>query len=137
MNDNNKLNKRLKESLDKDVEALSAAVQTRLTQARIQALNEFPITQHKYLFGFSFNPIKVSAVFASLLFVVFSSFFILDSSNMSLDKNGGENLATDELIEAHVVNGIIGKEFFKTEEDLDFFENLELYQWLDTEFKIS
>jgi len=131
MNDNNKLHKVLCERLDKDVEAVSASVQSRLTRIRVDALAQSPKAKYYALFGLRYNPMKASAVFASLLFVAFSSFFVLDFSNTHNDETIGE------LIEASVVNGDVGKEFFLTEEDLDFFENLELYQWLDAEFKMS
>jgi hypothetical protein len=131
MNDNNKIHKALCERLDKDVEAVSASVQSRLTRMRVDALAQSPRAKDYTLFGLTVNPMKASAVFASLLFVAFSSFFVLDFSNTYNDETIGE------LIEASVVNGDVGKEFFLTEEDLDFFENLELYQWLDSEFKMS
>lgn len=136
MNDNNKLHKTLCECLDKDVEAVNATVQARLTQMRVDALKHSE-TKHYELFGLNYNPMKVSAVFASLLLVVFSSVLVLDFNNTSFDENINKKLTIDELIEASVVNGDVGKEFFLTEEDLDFFENLELYQWLDSEFKMS
>jgi len=136
MNDNNKLHNTLCKCLDKDVEAVSTTVQTRLTRMRVDAL-EHAKTKHYELFGLNYNPMKVSAVFASLLFVVFSSVLVLDLNNTRFDENINKKLTIDELIEASVVNGDVGKEFFLTEEDLDFFENLELYQWLDSEFKMS
>lgn len=135
MNDNNKLHKVLSECLDKDVAAVSATVQTRLTRIRTNALE---CSKPKYeLFGLSYNPMKVGAVFASLLLVVLSSVLVLDSNNTRFDDSMNKKLTIDELIEASVVNGNVGNEFFLTEEDLDFFENLELYQWLDSEFKMS
>ena len=137
MNDNNKLHKVLCECLDKDVETVSATVQARLTRIRAKALTQHSKTKHYERFGLRYNPMKVSAVFASLLLVVFSSVLILDSNPTGFDESINKNLTIDELIEAGVVNGDVGKEFFLTEEDLDFFENLELYQWLDSEFKMS
>jgi len=137
MNDNNKLHKALSERLDKDVEAVSASVQSRLTKMRFDALAQMPQVNRYELFGLTYNPMKVSAIFASVLFVAFFSLFILNFGNTDSDENGHKKLTIDELIEASVVNGDVGKEFFLTEEDLDFFENLELYQWLDSEFKMS
>jgi hypothetical protein len=137
MNDNNKLHKALCQSLDRDVETISTTVQARLTRMRMDALAELSETQHHSVFGFFNNPMKVGAVFASVLFVVLSSFIALDMNNINSETDINGNLTIDELIQSSVVNEDVGKEFFLTEEDLDFFENLELYQWLDTEFKIS
>ena len=136
MNDNN-LHTIVCKSLDKDVEALSASVQSRLTQRREQALARTKRSSFFSSFQLINQPIKVGAVFASLAFVAMTSVTIFNSEDKVSVETSGEILTLHEPINENSVNGDVGEEFFLTEEDLDFFENLDLYQWLDSEFKIS
>ena len=136
MNDNN-LHTIVCRSLDKDVDALSASIQSRLTQSRTGALEKSLEPSSYFPFNFIKQPVNVAAVFASLLLVTLSFVVVLNVNEDIGLEVADSNLMPYEPIEENIVNDDVGKDFFLTEEDLDFFENLDLYQWLDSEFKIS
>ena len=136
----NKLHAIVCNSLDKDVDTLNANIQLKLTCARINALEQ---KKPKCFWSELLSP-KLAVTFASLSFVVTVAVAILQTlnthdvppivSNTSVIKSLIKN-EPDDWIDVDTIN--VGDEFFLTEEDLDFFENLDLYQWLDSEFKIS
>jgi len=139
MNDN-KLHAMVRKSLDKDVETVSASIQSKLTRARMEALDKASnnINDNFGVFSLLLNrPIQIAAVVASLSFIAVSSFSVMDISKQETVEIAQEILTSGEPLASNAVNETVGKDFFLTEEDLDFFENLELYQWLDSEFKTS
>lgn len=136
MNDNN-LHAIVCKSLDKDVDALNASIQSRLTQRRTGALKRSLEPSSYFSFNFIRQPVKVAAVSVSLLLATLSFVVVLNTNEDAGLEVASDNLTPHELIGENIVNDDVGKEFFLTEEDLDFFENLDLYQWLDSEFKIS
>jgi len=140
---NDKIHTIVRKSLDKDVETLSANIQSRLTRARTEALeNSSSNINHKFkIFSlFSNRSVQVATALASVTFVAISSFSVININNKDTQNTieiAKENLTSDEPFTPQIVDSDVGKDFFLTEEDLDFFENLELYQWLDSEFKTS
>ena len=138
MNDN-KLHAMVCKSLDKDVETLSASVQSKLARARTDAIEKANNSNDKFsvLSLFLNQPAKIGMVLASLVIITISSFSVMHINEQKTIEISQETLTQDEPFSIEAVNDGVGKDFFLTEEDLDFFENLELYQWLDSEFKTS
>ncbi len=136
----NKLRTIVCNSLDKDVESLSANIQSKLTCARIHALEQ---KKNKYFWSELLSP-RLAVTFASLSFAAIAAVMVLQEPDtnkippVASNTPVAENLIKNEPdVAEEVDNTDVGDEFFLTEEDLDFFENLDLYQWLDSEFKIS
>ena len=136
----NKLRTIVCNSLDKDVESLSANIQAKLTCARIHALEQ---KKNKYFWSELLSP-RLAVTFASLSFAAIAAVMVLQEPDtnkippVASNTPVAENLIKNEPdVAEEVDNTDVGDEFFLTEEDLDFFENLDLYQWLDSEFKIS
>ncbi len=138
MNDN-KLHTIICGSLDKDVDALSAELRSKLTRVRVSSL------ERRSTFSFWKVKSKAITLLASLAVVAVSSYVVLQTPSTTVDhvdmvassESLQQNLIEDEPIFLDDVDTDVGDEFFLTEEDLDFFDNLDLYQWLDAEFKLS
>lgn len=129
----------VRKSLDKDVETLSAELKHKLAHARMGAVESAtPNNKFNNVLSLFFNqPTKVAMAVASLTFVAVLTFPLINLHEENTIKKPQETLTENEQMDIDVVNADVGKDFFLTEEDLDFFDNLELYQWLDSEFKAS
>lgn len=137
MNDN-KLCAVVRDCLDTEEQALSHRTQSRLNQIRFNALDKKQGNRLSFLDSLIPSP-RIAAASVTAVFVAVTAFYAVD---FSMDKSADQDFASNSLIEDEpiypdAVDDSVGEEFFLTEEDLDFFENIDLYQWLDSEFKIS
>jgi hypothetical protein len=140
------LQTKIVEALDAECGHLDARICQRLQQSRQQAVVAAEQPVWSRWLPQSSNQWLAGGITASLAFVVSMLVFSPETNQESSVNIAAQNPVSavhvhkisslpKEPIEISTVNNI-GKDIdaLLNEEDLDFFENMELYQWLDAEF---
>lgn len=123
----------VKQGLDSSVDQLDAVMRERLHRARLQALEP----RHRlsdFLSGWSFSPSFATAAVVTLA----ATLWVLPNATDSLTSEApvtASNLdhavpevAMDAAPEVNVM------EVLMSNEEMDFLENLEMYEWMEAEY---
>ena len=115
----------VKQGLDSSVDQLDAVMRERLYRARLQALEP----RHRlsdFLSGWSFSPSFATAAVVTLAAIL----WVLPNATDSLTSEAPVTASNLD----HAVPEVNVMEVLMSNEEMDFLENLEMYEWMEAEY---
>ena len=123
----------VKQGLDSSVDQLDAVMRERLYRARLQALEP----RHRlsdFLSGWSFSPSFATAAVVTLT----ATLWVLPNATDSLTSEAPVTASNLDHVVPEVamdaVPGVNVMEVLMSNEEMDFLENLEMYEWMEAEY---
>jgi hypothetical protein len=124
----------VKQGLDSSVDQLDGVVRERLQRARLQALEQPRYHLSDFLSGWSLSPGFATAAVVTLA----ASLWVLPNATDSLTSEAPVMvLNPDDVIQEVAMDAapaVNVMEVLMSNEEMDFLENLEIYEWMDAEY---